>query len=83
MSGIVEYFFDVIYADGQFVAVGAAQTILISSDGVTWNYRNTDERGTPDLNIVIHGGGKFVAVGDKGIIFTSTDGLGWTKRTLN
>ena len=57
VSGIVEYFFDVIYADGQFVAVGAAQAILISSDGVTWNYRNTDERGTPDLNIVIHGGG--------------------------
>ena len=84
VSGIVPYLNDVIYADGKFVAVGGTQqVILISSDGVRWNYRNISARGTGELNIVIHGGGKFVAVGDKGIIFTSTDGVAWTKRTLN
>ena len=75
---------DVIYADGKFVAVGGPQqAILISSDGVTWNYRNVGERGTGVLFTVIHGGGKFVAVGAKGIIFTSTDGVNWVKGKLN
>ena len=84
VPGIVPYLNDVIYADGKFVAVGGSQqAILISSDGIRWNYRNISARGTGELNIVIHGGGKFVAVGAKGIIFTSTDGVNWAKGKLN
>ena len=84
MLGVEPGLADVIYADGKFVAVGGPQqAILISSDGVRWNYRNVGERGTGVLFTVIHGGGKFVAAGQKGIIFTSTDGVAWTKRTLN
>ena len=84
VSGVTPGLADVIHADGKFVAVGGLQqAILISSDGVTWNYRNVGERGTGVLRAVIHGGGKFVAVGDKGIIFTSTDGVNWVKGKLN
>ena len=75
---------DVIYADGKFVAVGGPQqAILISSDGVTWDYKNIRVRGTGVLLTVIHGGGKFVAAGQKGIIVTSTDGVNWVKGKLN
>lgn len=82
--GVTPGLADVIYADGNFVAVGGPQqVILISPDGVRWNYRNVGERGTGTLWAVIHGGGKFVAVGDKGIIFTSTDGVNWVKGKLN
>ena len=61
---------DVIYARGQFVAVGEGSTVLTSSDGVGWTRRNS---GT-DRNLlygVAYGNGQFVAVGNWGIILTS------------
>ena len=57
-----------------FVAVGAAGTLLTSSDGLIWTLR------TPISANNMNGaafGGRFIAVGSAGSIFTSTDGITW------
>lgn len=58
-----------------FVAMGAAGTLVTSSDGLTWTLRAPISPGT--INAVAFGG-QFVAVGNAGSIFTSLDGLTWT-----
>jgi hypothetical protein len=69
------------FANGQFVAVGAAGTIVTSTDAVTWTPRIS---GTSSLLTgVAFGGGRFVAVGNdgtdaEGIILSSPDAMKWT-----
>ncbi len=58
-----------------FVAVGAAGTLVTSSDGLTWTLRAPISPGS--MNAVAFGG-QFVSVGNAGSIFTSLDGLTWT-----
>ena len=60
-----------------FVAVGAAGTLLTSSDGLTWTLRAPISSST--MNAVVFGG-QFVAVGNGGSIYTSTDGISWQAR---
>lgn len=65
-----------------FVAVGAAGTILTSSDnGTTWTARTSGT--TYDLNHVCFAGNKFIAVGNSGTILmsTTTSGVDWVKVT--
>lgn len=57
-----------------FVAIGAAGTLLTSSDGLTWTLRAPISPAT--MNAVAFSG-QFVAVGNAGSIYTSADGLSW------
>src|SRR6266566_388993 len=74
----------IAYGNGAFVAVGGAETLLVSPDGVTW----TRYVSPPALNYegIIFAGGQFVAygypsstnsLGPRYILF-SADGLSWT-----
>jgi len=74
-----EWFLDVAYGDGQFVAVGESD-ILTSPDGINW----TNHSGVGQwLHTVTYGNGFFVAVGTSGgggtiaPIVSSTDGTHW------
>jgi hypothetical protein len=77
----------VAFGTNLFAAVGDQGTILVSSNGISWNKRPTGLQKT--LRAVTSGlvwssatrpGGMaplFVAVGDGGSMFTSWDGLAW------
>jgi hypothetical protein len=74
---------DVAYGNGIFVVVGNNNTVLTSSDGITWRV------GPPGISVlfaVAYANGIFVAIGehpvDEGVILTSTDGILWTKRDM-
>ena len=71
-------FYDVIYANSLFVAVGAAGACYTSSDGVTWTTRSA---GAAAFYRVIYANSLFVAVGATGTIYTSSDGATWTAST--
>lgn len=65
----------VLFAGGQFVAVGGSGTVLTSPDGAAWTLRNWD--GTAFLHDIAYGNGRYVAVGEHGGVLTSTDGVSW------
>ncbi len=71
-----------IYAASQFVAVGAAGTVITSTDASTWTLKNNvAANGTPvDLNGIAYIS-RYVAVGKGGAIVTSTDLTTWTPAT--
>jgi len=66
----------VVYADGQFVAVGQYGTIVHSADGTGWTA--APALTLADLNGIAYGNGRYVTVGDAGTILTSRDGKSWT-----
>ena len=66
--------FNVIFANGKFVAVGNSGRIAISTDGVTWN---TATVGSKNLLSIEYGNGKFVVGDNAGNITTSLDGETW------
>ena len=68
----------VTFAAGQFVAVGAAGTVLTSSDGNSWTAQSSGVGN--DLYGVGYGAGQFIAVGTGGTIVTSPNGVNWTVR---
>ncbi len=72
---------DVVFAAGQFVAVGSQGIILTSRDGLTWTERPRfafANGGHPSLEGVAHdGAGTYLAVGN-GVILSSADGVQWT-----
>jgi hypothetical protein len=68
----------ICYGAGTFVTVGAAGTILTSSDGLSWTLANSGS--VASLRGVCFGNAMFVAVGDHGTILTSSDGKSWTQR---
>ena len=80
-SGNNVQFNDVIFADGQFIAVGQNGTILASTDGINWISRTS---GTSvALRDIVYGNNLFVVVGSgspSGCILTSSDGENWTIR---
>jgi hypothetical protein len=61
--------YNVAYGNGHFVAVGAAGTILSSSDAIKWLVRESGT--TNDLYGVTFGNGRFLAVGANGTILQS------------
>jgi len=82
--GTNRHLHDVIYANNQFVAVGALNNdsgvhslSMTSADGLTWTEQPTDSRAWKSI---AHGNGTFVVVGDH-TIDTSTDGVTWTRQT--
>ncbi len=74
---------DVVYANGQFVAVatgGTATPVMTSPDGVTWTAR-TAENNT--WTGIAYGNGGYVAVARTGTnrAMTSPDGITWSPQT--
>lgn len=84
-------FYDLIYANGLFVAVGNSaaggttynNNVYTSPDGVTWTWRDVDTSTSTArlLNSITYGAGLFVVVGGDGFIATSPDAITWTTRT--
>jgi hypothetical protein len=72
----------VVWSGNQFVAVGAAGTILTSTDGSTWT-SITASPTSNTLNGIASSGGRWVAVGLGGTILTSYDGTTWTSITAS
>ncbi len=69
---------DIVYGDGQFVAVGDRGTVLTSNDGIKWSAISLGEE---DLHAVAYGDGEFVAVG-RGVVMISPDAVDWTPHTV-
>ena len=65
-------------ATSQFVVVGAAGSVLSSTDGAIWSTQTLT--GTGNLNAVTYGA-QYVAVGAGGKVFISVDGASWTAAT--
>jgi len=69
----------IIYANGQFVAVGDVGLIRTSADGINWETR--DSGTAQNLEEVIWGHAGFVAVGANNVILTSPDAIDWTAQS--
>jgi hypothetical protein len=75
---VSETFYDVVFANGLFVAVGKTSgTIITSSDGIYWKVRSTS---LGQFTSVAYGRGKYVAVGETSgsRVAVSQDGINWT-----
>ena len=68
-------FKDVVFGNGQFVAVGTNAIIQTSPDGKQWvtRYSSLSE----SLYSIAYGGGQFVAVGPGGLVLRSSNGQNW------
>lgn len=70
------YYNDVIYANGEFIAVG--NSVVTSTDGKTWSVRYTPNSGER-LVAITFANGIYIAVGDDGThLLRSTDGHAWS-----
>lgn len=77
-SGTLANLGGVVCSENKVVAVGAAGTVVTSSNMSTWQVNTL---GTASLNGVDWSGSNFVAVGDGGLILTSQNATAWTQRT--
>ena len=67
------------FGNGSFIALGDGW-VYQSSDGISWEGRNTNLKGS-DFNDIKFIDGKFIAVGNSGGIITSPDGWHWQHQT--
>jgi len=71
---------NIVYENGQFVAVGDSGKIFTSMNGSTWTRQAS---GTYySLHASAWGNGLFV-VGGEGVVVTSSDGFTWTSQPFN
>lgn len=65
---------------GTWVAVGVSNTIVRSTDGITWT---SIPNGASVVNLtgIAFGNSVFVATASDGNVFTSSNGTSWTERT--
>ena len=78
-SGTIRDLKSVIYANDQYVAVGASGTIVTSPDGAVWTPRSSGV--SADLNAVSFGNNMYVVVGENGTLLTSVNGASWSQVT--
>ena len=78
----------VIFAGGQFVAIGQDQiglvlsTVIVTSpDGTTWTRR--DVPYTQSARAITYTGSRYIVGGGTSTILTSTDAIAWTAETSN
>ena len=82
---VQSYFRSVIFAGGQFIAVGGSYlqprggVIISSTDGSKWTCQRFGMKAV--LTSIAYGNGKYVAVGDRGAIYSSKDGENWQIRS--
>lgn len=75
---ITSSLFDIIYAGGQFVAVGGSGGIITSPDGNTWTKRTAPSNIPGIIRSVAYGNGRYVLVANSaGFAGWSTDGFTW------
>src|SRR5687767_2382018 len=67
----------VVFANGNYIAVGDYHTVLSSPDGLDWQLRHTDPAGPP-LFDVASGNDVYVAVGYNSTALFSKDLKTWT-----
>ncbi|MFV2073569.1 MAG: hypothetical protein ACC742_13060 [Thermoanaerobaculales bacterium] len=88
-NGTTEYdLYEIIWANGRFVAVGSEfegfwpkfGVILTSTDGFHWVERH--RVGSFPIRGVVWDGSRFVAVGGGPLVLLSSDGNTWTEETL-
>jgi len=75
--------YDIIYANSKFVAVGAAY-FAVSSDGITWTTYAKATAGAT-FYAITYALSKYIAVGNNNgyaVINTSSDGVTWTAYTF-
>lgn len=77
MSGALPDLNAATYYNGTYLAAGAAGTMLLSTDAVTWTQQACNTSGNDLYALASNGGGGYVAVGQKGTIVTSPDGKNW------
>lgn len=82
--------YDVIYANSQYVMVGSGGSIQTSSNGTSWTTRTSNVQSTVDLRAVTWDGSKYIAVGGltssaaySAVTAVSTDGITWTAYNYN
>lgn len=70
---------DVIYANGQFAAIGMGGAAATSSNGTSWS--STSQGFSTSYNAIAYGNGKYVAVGGDPTYraATSSNGTSWTR----
>jgi hypothetical protein len=78
-SGTTNNLFGLTWNGSVFVALGAAGTILHSTDGATWVAASSPT--AQDLISSAWSGSQFVACGHNAAVLTSPDGSTWTLRT--
>jgi hypothetical protein len=75
----------IIFAGGQFVAVGTDAggntRVLTSTDSYTWTARTNPWGSSFQPTQIAYGAGVYVVVGTGGAIMSSPDGITWTSRT--
>lgn len=69
--------YSVVFAAGQFVAVGDSGSIWTSKNGARWKKQNSGS--TACLFTVHHSGQRFVATGESGQVLHSSSGKEWTQ----
>jgi len=81
-SGTTQNLNQVAYGAGRFVAVGAAGTMIESSNGTSWS-SISGPFGTSAINTVVYHPrmALFAAAGAGGLLATSSNGTSWTLRT--
>lgn len=68
--------YDIVYANGLYVAVGSDGIILTSEDAAIWN--PIDPITAENLRSIAYGLGKFYVVGYNGAILSSENGADWS-----
>lgn len=78
VAGITADFESVIFANGQFLAVGSDGAIFTSPDGLAWTPRNS----TISTRLIgaAYGNGRYVVVGTRGRVLSSATGVNWTRQ---
>jgi hypothetical protein len=77
-GGLTGNVFDVAYANGRWVAVGAGSIIASSTNGTSWT-ASTTKGGITQGSAVAYGNGLWIVVGSGSAIATSTNGTAWTE----
>lgn len=75
------YLYDVVYANGMYVA-GGYQGVYTSQDAITWTQRLIPGFSSSDVQNLAYGNGVFVAIsGLTSVLAYSTDAINWTLAT--
>jgi hypothetical protein len=70
--------FQVVYAQGRYVAVGSEGVVLISTNAIDWSVRKLELPVVGALLSIAYGNGMFVAVGAG--TWTSSDATNWVQQ---
>lgn len=75
--------YDVVWGDGQFVAVGSGGVVLTSADGVEWTVQTTTVTDASLFCVAFIDGLYYAGGGEmNACLITSPDGVTWTQRTI-